>query len=96
MDRINQHAVDRTPNPPQVMSPSVGEEQIHATMSAARPAQDDESQSRIKEERKEEEVTPKSEAATVGTKDGPAEHDSEAANCRVSSFCRPNSTTIQP
>ena len=50
---------------------------IHEIMSAARPSQDDESQLRIKEERKEEEVTPKSEAATVGTKDEPAEHDFE-------------------
>ena len=65
------------PNPPQVMSPNVGEELIHQTMSAARPSQDDESQPRIKEERKKEEVTPKSEAATVGTKDERAEHDSD-------------------
>ena len=65
------------PKPPQVMSPNEGEELIHETMPAARPSQDDESQPRIKEERKEEEVTPKSEAATVGTKDEPAEHDSQ-------------------
>ena len=55
----------------------MGEEQIHETMSAARPSHDDESQPRIKEERKEEDVIPKSEAATVGTKDEPAERDSE-------------------
>ena len=62
------------------MSPNVGGEEalIHETMSAARPSPDDESQPRIKEERKEEEVTPKSEAATVGTtKSEPDEHDSE-------------------
>ena len=85
LDRINQRGIDapapcqsgvkieRTPNPPQVMSPNVGEEQIPETISAARPSQDHESQPRIKEERKEEEVTPKSEAVTVGTKDEPAE-----------------------
>ena len=56
------------------MSPNVGEELIHETI---RPSQDDESRPRTKEERKEEEVTPKSEATTVGSKDEPAEHDSE-------------------
>ena len=40
--------------------------------------QEDESQPRIKEERKEEDATPKSEeAARVGTKEEPAEYDSE-------------------
>ena len=53
------------------------EDQIHETTSVKRPSPDDESQPRIKEERKEEGVTPKSEAATVGTKDEPAEPDSE-------------------
>ena len=89
LDRISQRGIDapapchsgvmieRTPNPPQLISPNVAEELIHETMSAARPSQDDESQPRIKEERKEEEVIPKSEAATVVTKDEPAEHDSE-------------------
>ena len=89
LDRINQNRVDApapchsgvkiedSSNPPQVMSPNVGEEQVHDTMSASRLLQEDESQSRIKEKRKEEDVTPKSEAATVGTKEEPAEYDSE-------------------
>ena len=55
----------------------MGEEQVHDAMSASRLLQEDESQSRIKEERREEEVTPKSEAATVGSKEEPDEHDSE-------------------
>ena len=46
-------------------------------LAVKRPSPDDESQPRIKEEREEEGVTPKSEAATVGTKDEPAERDSE-------------------
>ena len=69
--------IEESTNPPQVMSPNVGEEQVHETMSASRPSQEDESQPRIKEERKEEDVTPKSEAATVGTKEEPAGCDSE-------------------
>ena len=59
-------------NPPQVMSPNVGEEQVHDTLSASRLLPEDESQSRIKEERKEKDVTPKSEAATAGIKEEPA------------------------
>ena len=70
--RLRDHLARR-----KTFSPNMGEEQIHETMSATRPSQDDESQPRIKEERKEESVTPKSEAATVGTKDEPAERDSE-------------------
>ena len=89
MDRLNLTRVDApapchsgvkiedSSNPPQVMSPNVGEEQVHDTMSASRLFPEDESQSRMKEERKEEDVTPKPEAATVGTKEEPAEHDSE-------------------
>ena len=88
LDRINQSRIDapapchsgvkieESSNPPQVMSPSVEEEQTHDTTSAERPLPDDEPQPRIKEERKEEDATPKSEAATVGTKDEPAEHAS--------------------
>ena len=56
---------------------NVEEKQIHETTSVKRPSPDDKSQPQIKEERKEEGVTPKSEAATVGTKDEPAEPDSE-------------------
>ena len=70
LDRLNQTRVDApapchsgvkiedSSNPPQVMSPNVGAEQVHDTMSASRLLQGDESQSRIKEERKEEDVTP--------------------------------------
>ena len=89
LDRINQSRTDapatchsgakaeESPDPPQVMSPNVEEEQIHETTSVKRPSPDAESEPRIKEERKEEDVTPKSEAATVGSKDEPAELDSE-------------------
>ena len=59
------------------MSPNVEEEQTHDITSVKKPSPDDEPQPRDKEERKEEDVTPKSDAATVGTKDEPAEHDSE-------------------
>ena len=69
--------VEDSPDLPQVMSPNVEEEQIHETTSVKQPSPDDESQPRIKEERKEEGVTPKSEAATVRTKDERAEPDSE-------------------
>ena len=44
----------------QAMSSNVGEEQVHDTLSTSRLLPEDESQSRIKEERKEEDVTPKS------------------------------------
>ena len=89
LDRINQSRTDapapchsgvksdESSIPPQVMSPSVEEEQTHDTTSVKRPSQHDEPQPRVKEERKDEDTTPKSEAATDGTKDEPTEHDSE-------------------
>ena len=45
-------------------------DKTHESTSIKPPSPDDES---IKEERKEEDVTPKSEAAPVGAKDVPAE-----------------------
>ena len=44
--------IEESSNPPQVMSPNVEEKQIHETMSAARPSQDDESQPRVKKEKR--------------------------------------------
>ena len=58
------------------MSPDVEEDQTHESTSV-KPPPESESQARIKEERKEEDVTPKSDAATFGAKDEPAEPDSE-------------------
>ena len=76
---------------------------------ASRLLQEDESQSRVKEERKEEDVTPKSEAATAGTKEEPDDHDSEdsfrpehvveeaaKADCRVSTSCGSSPATTHP
>ena len=89
LDRLNQARVDApapchsgvehedSSNPPQVLSPNVGEEQVHETQSASRLLPEDEPQFRIKEERKEEDVTPKSEASTAGIKEEPGDHDSE-------------------
>ena len=65
------------------MSPNAGEEQIHDneqvhdTLPDDRLLPEDESQSRIREERKEEEVTPKSEPATAEVKEEIGDHDSE-------------------
>ena len=65
------------------MSPNVGEEQTHDdkqvndTLQDDRLLPEDESQSRTKEERKEEEVTPKSEPATAKVKEEVGDHDSE-------------------
>ena len=59
------------------MSPNVEGDQTHESTSIKPPSPDDESQPRIKEERKEEDVTPKSETTPVGAKDEPAEPDSE-------------------
>ena len=62
---------DESSNPPQVMSPNVDREQIHDseqvhdTLPKDVPLPEDKSQSRIKEERKDEEVIPKSEQATA-------------------------------
>ena len=88
LDRINQSRTDAPATchsgvkseescPPQVMSPNVEEDQIHETTSVKDHRQMTSHNLESKEERKEEDVTPKSEAATVGTKDEPAEHDSE-------------------
>ena len=89
LDRLNQARVDATApcysgvgiasssKPPQVMSPNVGEEQVHDTLTASSLLPEDESQSRIKEERKEEDATPKSEPATAEAKEEPEDHDSE-------------------
>ena len=65
-------------DPPQVMSPNVEEEQSHAaemTSSSASglPLPKDEPQSRMKEEVKEEQVTPESKPATVEAKEAPSE-----------------------
>ena len=65
------------------MSPNVEEEQIHEneqvhdTLPDDRLLLEDESQSRVKEERKEEEVTPKSEPATAEVKEEQEDHDFE-------------------
>ena len=89
LDRINQSRTDapatchsgvdteKLPDPPQVMSPNVEGDQTHESTSVKPPSPDSESQPRTKEEKKEEDVTPKSEAAPVGVKDEPAEPDSE-------------------
>ena len=80
LDRLSQAKIDApatchsgvdrdASNPPPVMSPNVEEEQVHDTLSASRLLPEDKSQSRIKEERKEEEVTPKSESAAAGVKE---------------------------
>ena len=53
------------------------ENQTHESNSVKPPSPDSESQPRIKEERKKEDVTPKSEAAPVGVKSEPTEPDSE-------------------
>ena len=83
LDRINQDRTDapaarhsrvdteKIPDPPQVMSPNVEEDQTRESTSAKPPSPGSKSQPRIKEERKEEDVTPKSEAAQVGAKDEP-------------------------
>ena len=75
LDRINQDRTDapaarhsrvdteKIPDPPQVMSPNVEEDQTRESTSVKPPSPDSESQPRIKEERKEEDVTPKSETA---------------------------------
>ena len=75
--------IEDSPKPPQVMSPNVGEEQthdneqVHDTLPDDRLLPEDESQSRIKEERKEEEVTPKSEPAIAEVKEEVGGRDSE-------------------
>ena len=87
LDRLNRARVDapapchsgvaNSSNPPQVMNPNVGEEQVHETQPASRLLPEDESQSQVKEERKEENVTLKSEAATAEIEKEPRDHDSE-------------------
>ena len=73
-------------NPPQVMSPNVEEEQIHDHDQAHDALQEDqllpqdESQSRVKEERKDEEATPKSELAAAEIKEEVGDQDSEDLN----------------
>ena len=98
---------EKLPDPPQVTSPSVEEDQTREFTSVQPPSPDSESQPRIKEERKEEDVTPKSETAPVGAKDEPAEPDPEDSLrpgqreelrrliARVSSFYRLNPTTTR-
>ena len=53
------------------------EKQTHESTSVKPPSPDSESQPRTKEERKEEDVTPKSDAAPVGVKNEPTDPDSE-------------------
>ena len=66
---------EESPNPPQVVSPNVEEgpihdhEQVHDTLSEDPLLPKDESQSRVKEERKDEEVTTKSEPAAAEVKE---------------------------
>ena len=56
----------------------MGEEQVHDTLPDDQLLPEDESQSRIKEERKEElAVAPKSEPATAEVKEKTGDHDSE-------------------
>ena len=52
-------------------------EQVHDTLPDERLLPEDESQSRIKEERKDQEVTPMSEPATAEVKEEVGDHDSE-------------------
>ena len=73
---------ERLSNPPQVMSPNVEEEQIHDQQAHDTLPEDqllpqDESQSRVKEERKDEEVTPKSEPAAADAKEEVGDQASE-------------------
>ena len=74
-------ASDKPPNPPQVMSPNVEEEQTYGRGQASGSLPEgqllpnDEPQSRTKEEIKDEEVTPKLEKAAVETKEEPNEQD---------------------
>ena len=73
--------IDETSNPQQVMSPNVEEEPIydHEQVPDIVPEDQllpkDEPQSRVKEERKDEEVTPKSEPAAVETKEESSDQD---------------------
>ena len=72
---------EKSSNPPQVMSPNVEEERTcgHGQASDSLPEgqllPNDEPQSRIKEEIKDEEVTPKSETAAVEIKKEPNDQD---------------------
>ena len=73
---------EESSNPQQVMSPNVDEpihdhEQVHDTLPEDQLMPKDESQSRVKEERKDEEVTPKSEPAAAKTKEEVGDQDSE-------------------
>ena len=89
LDRISQSRTDapatstlgsmprNDPTRRRLWSPNVEGDQTHESTSVKTPSPDSESQPRIKEERKAEDVTPKSEAAPVGAKDEPAEPDSE-------------------
>ena len=73
--------IDETSNPQQVMSPNVEEEPIydHEQVPDILPEDqllpNDKPQSRVKEERKDEEVTPKSEPAAVETKEELSDQD---------------------
>ena len=74
---------EESSSPPQVMSPNVEEgpihdhEQVHDTLSEDPLLPKDESQSRVKEERKDKEVTPKSEPAAAEVKEEIDDQDSE-------------------
>ena len=68
---------ERSTDPPQVTSQNVEENQPHESTSVKQPSPDEESHQSVKVERKEEDVTPKSEAAQVGVKEEPTEPDSE-------------------
>ena len=85
LDRLNQAKVDalapchsavvkeNSSNPPQIHD----NEQVPHTLPNDRLLPEDESQSRVKEERKEEEATPKSEPATAEVKEEVGDHDSK-------------------
>ena len=68
---------EKSTNPPHVMSPNVEQNQPQETTSVKQPSSDDVSLHPVKVERNEEDVTPKSEAEQVGTKEEPTEEDSE-------------------
>ena len=55
-------------------------EQAHNTSPEEQPLPKDESQSRVKEERKDEEVTPKSEPAAEEVKEEVSDQDSDSLN----------------
>ena len=68
----------RAQNAPNVEEEPIHDnEQVHDTLPEDQPLPKDEPQSRVKEERKDEEVTPKSESAAAEVKEEEGDQDSE-------------------